>query len=526
VVFRPDGRQLATASADGTALLWDALARSRQEAITKPQHRLKHGGKVTGVAYSPTGKTLATSCADGRLRLWDVADGRLLRTFSGHSEGVNSVAFAPCGRYLVSAGADRTVRVWEAATGRALGAYRRHDRAVGAAVFNRDPDSPRLASADVGQTVWLWHLSAAGELTPDREPIRLDQPRRRASTKELAVLGGSRRAITSLAFSPDGRRLASVSPDRPVQLWDVATGREVLMLTDTLYRPACVAFAPDGRRLVLTTAEGWVAIWDSQFLEPTGRAQAAAERALGWHWNQVLGANRDQAWFAVKFHADRGIAAGARDLNWYIYRAWAHAELGHWGEACADYAQSVRRSPDASWLWYRYVIAHLGAADQAGYHAACARMLQQFQGNLDAGLDCLYACLPDPKAAGNPVRLVALGETAVKAEARADRRSQGVALRAYGAALYRAGRYGEAVKALEEAGKSFPRRAWDWLFLAMARQHLGDHARAREAFAKAVKEIAAAGDNRAKESGWYNWLERVEVLALHREAKTLLGGGE
>jgi WD40 repeat protein/serine/threonine protein kinase len=525
VAFRPDGRQLATASADGTALLWDVPSRSWRGPITKPQHLLKHGGKVTGLAYSPTGRSLATSCADKRLRLWDVADGRLLRTFSGYAEGVNSVAFAPCGRYLVSGGAGGTVRMWEAATGRALGVYPKHDKPVGTVVFNRDPDGPRLASADVGQTVWLWHLSAAGELTPDREPIRLDQPGSRASTRELAVLGGSRRAITSLAFSPDGRRLAAVSPDRPVQLWDVATGREVLTLTDTPYRPAGVAFAPDGRHLVLTTAEGLVAVWDSQFLPPTGRAQAAAKRALGWHWNQAQSADRAQNWFAVMFHAGQGIAAGARDLKWYIYRAWAHAELGRWDDACADYAQTVRLSPDASWVWYRYVIAHLGAADHAGYHAACARMLQHFQGNLDAGLDCLYACLPDPKAAGNPVRLVALGEAAVKAEAGADRRSQGVALRAYGAALYRAGRYAEAVKALEEAGKSFSPRVWDWLFLAMARQHLGDHAKAREAFDKAVKEIAAAGDNQARDSRWYNWLERVEVLALHREAKTLLGRG-
>jgi WD40 repeat protein/serine/threonine protein kinase len=524
--FRPDGREVATASADGTARLWDVPARPWPRPFSKPRHLLKHGGKVTGVAYSPSGESLATSCADGRLRLWDVAGGRPLRTFAGHAEGVNGVAFAPCGRYLASAGADRTVRVWEVATGRALGAYRNHDRAVGAVVFSRGPYGTRLASADVGQTVWLWRVSAAGELTPDKGPLRPDQPDRRAATQELAVLGGSRRAITSLAFSPDGRRLASVSPDRPVQLWDVATGREILALTDTPYRPACVAFAPDGRRLVLSTAEGWVAVWDSEFLEPSARARAAADLALGWHWEQAVRADRDKAPFAVIFHTDRGIAAGARELKWYVYRAWGHAELGHWGAARADYAWMVKQSPDACWIWYRYAIAHLGAGDAAGYHATCARMLHQFKGNPGVGLQCLYACLPDPKAAGDPVQLVALGEAAVKARAGADRWSRGIALRAYGAALYRARRYAEAVKALEEAGKYFPPRAWDRLFLAMARKHLSEHAKARNEFDKAVQQIAAAGDDRATDARWYHWLERVEVLALRREAETVLGGGK
>src|SRR5262249_16897748 len=141
-----------------------------------------------------------------------------------------------------------------------------------------------------------------------------------------------------------------------------------------------------------------------------------------------------------------------------------------------------------------------------------------------AALDCLYACAPDAKAGGNPEQLVATGQAALATQPKEDRRSYGVVLRVYGVALDRAGRYQEAGKALEEASECFPRRAWDWLFLAMARHHCGEDVKARDAFGKAVREITAAGQARDRNSTWFHWCEQVEVEALRREAETLLGG--
>jgi tetratricopeptide (TPR) repeat protein len=106
----------------------------------------------------------------------------------------------------------------------------------------------------------------------------------------------------------------------------------------------------------------------------------------------------------------------------------------------------------------------------------------------------------------------------------AARRSYGGALRAYGAALYRAGQYQEAVMNLEEATANLPPRAWDWLFLAMAHHCVGDEAKARADFEKAVREITSAGEARSKDSTWFYWHEQVEVEALRREAETLLAG--
>ncbi|MFI1147839.1 XRE family transcriptional regulator [Streptomyces sp. NPDC020817] len=233
VSYRPDGRALATGSADGSVRLWDTADPSRPAVLASLTGQ---GGDVRSLAYGPDGRTLATSGTDGSVGLWDVADTArpaLLARLAGHRDAVRSVAFSPDGRTLASAGEDRTVRLTDVADPRRpepLAVLEGHDSAVFSVAFA--PDGHTLAAASGGRTsIRLWDVT----------DLRYPAP--------LAVLAGHTDVVGSVAFSPDGRTLASASDDRTVRVWSVARPAHpglLSTLTGHLTAVSSVAFSPDG----------------------------------------------------------------------------------------------------------------------------------------------------------------------------------------------------------------------------------------------------------------------------------------
>ncbi|MFI6511878.1 WD40 repeat domain-containing protein [Streptosporangium sp. NPDC050855] len=244
LAFSPDGRILATAAGviepssgkpEGTVTLW-TLGRKTSTRLAG------HAGAVLDVAFSPDGRVLATASADRTVMLWDVARRTRLATLTGHDLPVNGVAFSPDGRVLATAGHDPAVMLWNVATRKPLAApLSGHTGWVRTVAFS--PDGRVLATAGADRTVMLWDV---------------------ARRTRLATLTGHADAITTgVAFSPDGRTLAFADGDHTVTLWDIRHGVHTARLTGHTQPIHSIAFSPDGRSLATAGADHNVSLWST-----------------------------------------------------------------------------------------------------------------------------------------------------------------------------------------------------------------------------------------------------------------------
>jgi WD40 repeat protein len=218
-------------------------------------------GGALCIAFRPDGKRLACGGRE-TIRVLDVATGRELQSLKGHEREVTALAWSPRGNLLASTGGDPNIggnpddaageiKVWDAATGKQVLDLEGFNASTFAVAFS--PKGDRLAVGGRVQgnkvkgqrregVVKVWDVPAG---------------------RNLLTIEGHFFQVLSVAFSPDGKRIATAAEDYRVKLWDALTGKEILVFDLLGWKAQSLAFSPDGKSIAGTLEDGTVKVWEA-----------------------------------------------------------------------------------------------------------------------------------------------------------------------------------------------------------------------------------------------------------------------
>ncbi len=229
----PDRRLLAVCFQDGDkqqVSVWDLLANAERPVLAE------YSARVVQLEFSSDGKILAVACADGAIGLWDLTTSKPLPGPRKSEPFEPFVRFAPSGSRLFFENPPNVLQMWDPVAGASSSLV--DQGFLGGYEFSPDGELLAVAWSNI---VWLFDAK---------------------SNRRVGALRGHQSSVTALAFSLNGKLVATAGMDRTARLWDFKTERELATLgghDDTVYG---VAFSEDGGWIVTCSANGAAKVWD------------------------------------------------------------------------------------------------------------------------------------------------------------------------------------------------------------------------------------------------------------------------
>jgi WD40 repeat protein len=274
VAFSPDDSVFATSGSDASVRLWDTATGKLLLELTNSD---RSGGNTRPVAFSPDGRLLASSTSQGTIQIWNLHEGgEPITIVQAHERDIASLMFNADGTQLISTGTRRvrtgarssravsTIVAWNVANGAQAAVYDAGEALDGYSALAATRDRTTLVSAHRDRYI-VWDLASR-------------QPKRTISVPP----GNTIRRTQSIALSPNGRLLAAASGhlgDNKVHLWDISTG-ESLLPQENSHREGVlsVAFSPDGKWIATASADNTTRLWNAA----TGEHVRKIDEGTGW----------------------------------------------------------------------------------------------------------------------------------------------------------------------------------------------------------------------------------------------------